>query len=154
MMNRRRKHSLMTNKLLMTELLSNSGETLWMRCSLGVGLGLQQNRWLMLKRLGVRSSEAVAVQELQCGKKKHRRERNDCFSHPKRLVSLDMDLILCDMCFYSICIRYHNDFCANAISDVLFKGLPTKYMHCIQPRVICDLRPITCILLVPNIKME
>lgn len=44
-------------------------------------------------------------------------------------------------------------FCANAISDVLFKGLPTKYMHCFQPRVICDLRPITCILLVPNIKM-
>lgn len=80
----------MTNRLLMTELLSNLGETLWMRCSLGVGLGLQQSQWPMLKRLGVRSLEAVAVQELQCGKKKHRRERNDCFSHPKRLVSLDM----------------------------------------------------------------
>lgn len=140
-----RKHSLMTNRLLMTELPSNSGETLWMRCSLGVGLGPQQNRWPMLKHLGVRSLEAVAVQELQCGKKKHRQERNDCFSHPKRLVSLDMDfmyLILRDMCFYSICIRYHNDFCANAISDVLSKGLPTKYMDCCQPRVICDLRPI------------
>lgn len=123
-MNTRRKHSLMTNRLLTTELLSNSGETLWMRCSLAVGLGLQQNRWPMLKRLGVQSSEAVAVQELQCGKKKHRRERNDCFSHPKRLVFLDMDfmyLILCDICFYSICIRYHNDFCANAISDGSFQ---------------------------------
>ena len=117
----------MTNRLLMTELPSNLGETLWMRCSLGVGLGLQQNRWPMLKRLGVRSLEAVAVQELQCGKKKHRREKNDCYSRLKRMVSFDMYFYVLGplrhvMCFYSICIRYHNDFAPMLFLTIFLKG--------------------------------
>ena len=126
-MNMRRKPRWMTNRLPMTESLSSSDETLWMRCSLGVGLGPQQNRWPMLRGLGVRSLGAVAVRELQCGKKKHRREKNDCYSRLKRLVSFDMYFYVLGplrhvMCFYSICIRYHNDFAPMLFLTIFLEG--------------------------------
>jgi hypothetical protein len=76
-----KEHSLMTNKLLMTGLQSNSGETSWMQCSLGVGFGRLQNQRLLLRRRGVRSWVVVAVQGLQCGNGKRKQGRNDCRCH-------------------------------------------------------------------------